>query len=189
MKKLSRLLFVAALSIFAGCTPPASFTGTDVSGVKWGGDFELTAHTGKRVKSSDFRGKAVVLFFGYTHCPDICAPTLVKLAQALRALDADADRIQVFFVTVDPQHDTPAQLAGFVSSFHPSFIGLTGSEAEIGAVAKMYNVPFGRSSTQPAEVNHSGAVLVKDGEGRMRLVLKNEASVDDIVNDLRLLLR
>jgi protein SCO1 len=183
VKSLLLLLFLAA------CTSPETFKGTDVRGVEWGGDFELTAHTGKRFKSADLRGQAVVLFFGYTHCPDICAPTLVKLAQVQKRLEADATKVQVLFVTVDPRHDRPAQLASFVPAFHPSFIGLTGSEAEIAAVAKMHNVPFERDPTKSNQMNHSGAVLVKDTQGRMRLIIKNEASVDDILHDLRLLLR
>jgi protein SCO1/2 len=189
MSRISRFLAATAMAFCVACTSQDRFNGTDVSGVTWGGDFELTAHTGKRVKSSDFRGKILVLFFGYTHCPDICAPTLVKLAQAQRALKDDAEAVQVLFVTVDARHDTPAQLAGFVPSFHPSFVGLTGTEAELGAVAKMYNVPFERAANQPNQVNHSGTVFVKDGAGRMRLVVKNEASVDDIASDLRLLLK
>jgi protein SCO1 len=183
------LLLSGLFLLLAACTSPETFKGTDVRGVEWGGDFELTAHTGQRFKSSDLRGKAVVLFFGYTHCPDICAPTLVKLAQALRRLETEAERVQVLFVTVDPRHDTPSQLAGFVPQFHPSFIGLTGSEAEVAAVAKTHNVPFERNSAMPNQVVHSGVLMVKDLQGRVRLLLKNEAEVDDIVHDLRLLLR
>src|SRR5687767_2990032 len=123
MTRTLRLLALATLSLLWACAPPESYKGTDITGVTWGGDFELTAHTGKRSKSSDYRGKLTVIFFGYTHCPDICAPTLVKLAQSMRALGADAERVQVFFITVDPKHDTPAQLAKFVPAFHPSFVG------------------------------------------------------------------
>jgi protein SCO1 len=183
------LLVGLLLSLLCACTPQQTFKATDVRGVTWGGDFELTAHDGKRFKSSDLRGKLQVLFFGYTHCPDICAPTLIRLAQAQRRLEADAERVRVLFVTVDPRHDTPAQLKGFVPSFHPSFTGLTGSESEIAAVAKSHNVPFERNAAKPALMNHSGLILVKDTQGRMRLVLGNEASVDDIVHDLKLLLR
>ncbi|HKQ30953.1 MAG TPA: SCO family protein [Burkholderiales bacterium] len=184
-----RIVVLAIASLFAACVPQQTFKGTDVRGVEWGGDFELTAHTGKRLNASDLRGQALVLFFGYTHCPDICAPTLVKLVHALRRLEADAARVQVLFVTVDPRHDTPAQLAGFVSQFHPSFIGLTGTESEIAAVAKLYNVPFERDATKSNQMIHAGNLMVKDTQGRMRLLWRNEIEVDDIVHDLKLLLR
>lgn len=186
---INTVLIGGMLLWLAACTSQETFKGTDVRGVEWGGDFELTAHTGKRVKSADLQDKVLVLFFGYTHCPDICAPTLLKLAQVVRRLETDAERVQVLFVTVNPQHDTPSQLAGFVSQFHPSFIGLTGSDAEIAAVTKMYSIPFERDIAKNNQVIHSGTLMVKDAYGRMRLLLKNEAGVDDIVHDLRLLLR
>jgi protein SCO1/2 len=188
MKSIARFCCILLLASLSACWPE-TFRGTDIRGVDWGGPFELTAHNGKRVASSEFGGKAVVLFFGYTHCPDVCAPTLAKLAHALTALGADAERVQVLFVTVDPRHDTPAQLAAFVPTFHPSFIGLTGSEAEIAAVARDHRIPFARQAGNGAQVDHSGTILVKDTYGKLRLLVRNEASVDDIVHDLRLLLK
>ncbi len=177
----------------AACSPaPSSFKGTDLSRVEWGGDFELTAHTGARVKSTDYRGKVLVLFFGYTHCPDICAPTLAKLAEVVRALGPDAVRVQVVMVSVDPKHDTPAQLAGFVPKFHPSFVGLTGSEAEIAAIARDYKVAFQANPQSSAErtlIDHFGGVMVKDARGKLRVHVGNDAPVADIVHDLRLLLQ
>jgi protein SCO1/2 len=180
---------VLCLLLALGACSPESFRGRDIRGVEWGGDFELLAHTGTRVKSSDFRGKALVMFYGYTHCPDICAPTLAKLAQAVTKLGPEAAQVQVLFVTVDPKHDTAAQLAGFVPGFHPSFIGLTGTEQEIAAVARDHKVPFARNAANETLVDHSGMVLVKGLDGKPRLLLRNEASVDDIVHDLRLLLK
>ena len=99
--------------------------------MEWGGDFELTVHTGERVRFSDSHGKVLILFFGFTRCPDICPPTLTKLALLKKRLGEDADRVQVLFVTVDPEFDTPKQLAAFVPKFDPSFIGLTGTAYEI----------------------------------------------------------
>jgi protein SCO1/2 len=202
---------LAACVGFAACTPaPAKFKATDISVVDWGGDFELTAHTGKRVSTADYRGKVLVLFFGYTHCPDICAPTLSKLADVMHQLGPDATRVQVVLVTVDPKHDTPAQLAGFVPKFHPSFVGMTGSETEIAAVAKDYKVAFQTNPQSTAElapgasmprsprldpigeralVDPFGGLMVKDTTGKLRLTVKNDAAVDDIAHDLRLLLK
>jgi protein SCO1/2 len=160
--------------------------------VEWGGDFTLTAHTGKPLNTAGLRGKVVTIFFGYTHCPDICAPTLAKLALVRKQLGADADKVQVLFVTVDPKHDTVAVLAGFVPKFDPTFIGLTGSEAAIGAVARDYKVAF-QANPQAAPghvlIDHFGGTMVRDGKGKLRLMLKNDAPVEDIAHDLRKLAR
>jgi len=182
-------LLAALLIIAVACTDSRpAFKANDISGVDWGGDFELTAHTGKRVKLSDYRGRLTVLFFGYTHCPDICAPTLVLLARVLDGLGADAGRVQVLFVSVDPAHDTPAQLAGFIPKFHPAFVGLTGSDAEIRAVAADYKIGYQANPTAGG-IDHSGGVYVKDARGRLRLLVKQGAPVGDLLHDLRILLK
>ncbi len=181
---------VLALGLTA-CTPAPTFKGTDLSGVDWGRDFTLTAHTGARVSVSDFRGKVVVMFFGYTHCPDICAPTLQKLAFLMQRLGEHAARVQVLFITVDPGHDTPEQLARFVPKFHPSFLGLTGSEQEISAVAREYKVAFEANPRGPSGrslVEHFGGIMVKDPSGQLRLLFKNDISIEDLEHDIRILL-
>ncbi|MHB1140571.1 MAG: SCO family protein [Sulfuricaulis sp.] len=174
------------------CTPAPAFKSMDISGVEWGGDFTLTAHTGKPVKASEFNGKVVVMFFGYTHCPDICAPTLVKLDQVVKRLGDEAKNVQVLFITVDPAHDTVPQLAGFIPPFNPSFIGLTGSDKEIAAVAAEYKVAYGQSSQAKSGqilVDHSTGILVKDKKGKLRLLVKNDVAVEDLESDIRVLLR
>lgn len=176
----------------AACTPsPARFKATDISAVSWGGDFELTTHTVRRASTTEYRGKLLVLYFGYTHCPDICAPTLTRLAEVMKQLGADAARVQVLFVTVDPQHDTAQQLAGFVPRFHPSFLGMTGSAAEIAAIARDYKVAFQPNPQAGAGrtlIDHFGGLMVKDATGKLRLAIRNDAAVEDIAHDLRLLL-
>ena len=185
------LLLVALAAV--ACTPSTpAFRGTDLSMVEWGKDVTLTSHTGARVSTADFRGKVTVLFFGYTHCPDICAPTLTKLAAVRKALGSDAEKVQVLFITVDPKHDTPKQLAAFVPKFDPSFVGLTGTPAEIGAVAAEYKVAYSQTpATMPQQVliDHSGGMLVKDRAGKLRLLFKNDMSVADMTADLRRLLQ
>jgi len=179
--------FLAAL-LFGACAPSKpAFKGTDIGGVEWGGDFTLTAHTGKSVKASAYQGKVVVLFFGYTHCPDICAPTLTRLAAMLKQLGPDAERVQVLFVTVDPKHDTVAQLAAFVPKFHPAIVGLTGTEQEIGKVAQDYKVAF-QNNPGSTIIDHFGGILVKDPKGKLRLLFKNDATAEDMTHDVRLLL-
>ena len=189
LKSLFILLFA---SWVAACSPAPTFKSTDISDVNWGGDFTLTAHTGKPVKASDFNGKVAVMFFGYTHCPDICGPTLMKLDQVMKRLGDDAKNVQVLFITIDPEHDSVRQLAGFIPPFNPSFIGLTGSDQEIAAVAKEYKVAYGQNSqSQPGQilVDHSTGILVKDKRGKLRLLVKNDVLVEDLEHDIRVLLK
>lgn len=184
--------FFLAASFIAACSPAPRFKSTDISGVNWGGDFTLTAHTGQLVKASQFNGKVVVMFFGYTHCPDVCAPTLVKLDQVLKRLGPTAGQVQVLFITVDPEHDTVPQLAGFIPAFNPSFIGLTGNDKEIAAVANDYKVAYGNNPrAKPGQilVDHSTGILVKDKKGRVRLLVRNDVTVDDLEHDVGILLR
>lgn len=179
------LMLAAALLTSCSERPPA-FRGTALPGVEWGRDFTLTSQRGTPLDTTSLRGKVQVLFFGFTHCPDICAPTLIKLAQATRALGADGQRVQVLFVTVDPDHDTPSQLAAFLSKIDPGFIGLTGKAEALKAVAVDHKI-YAQGSQ--GSITHSGSLLVKDAGGRMRLVIPESATVEDIVHDLRLLLR
>lgn len=191
MPRLSVSALFAALllsPVFVSCAKaPPAFRNTVVDGAKWGGDFELTAQNGQKLRSADYQGKVQVLFFGYTHCPDICAPTLAKLAQVTRALDTDAQRVQIFFISVDPVHDTPAQLKTFLAGFDPGFIGLTGSPETLAAVAADHVVFF--KQAKDGRVEHSGMLFVKDAQGRMRLLMKESAAIEDMLHDLRLLVR
>jgi len=183
------IAFVLAFLIVA-CSPVPTFKSTDISGVDWGsGDFELTAHTGQRMKAADFRGKVTVMFFGFTHCPDICSPTMAKLAVLMQRLGDDAKRVQVLFITVDPENDTVKQLAGFVPQFHPSFIGLTGTDKEIAAVASEYKVAYGKNPQNSTLVDHSAGILIKDTKGKLRLLVKNDVPVEDLEHDVRVLLK
>lgn len=181
------------LALFAsteGCKKsPPPFRGTAVQDVVWGGDFALTDQTGKSFDTRSLHGRIQVVFFGFTHCPDICAPTLTKLAQAMKQLGADASQIQVLFVTVDPAHDTPAQLGKFLAGFDPAFIGLTGTAAQVQAVAGSHMSYFHKEAGQGAQIVHTGTVFIKDRQGRMRLMLKESASVEDLVHDLQLVVR
>lgn len=187
------LVFLLLSAFLVACSPPApTFKSMDITGVEWGGDFTLTAHTGKTIKASDFDGRVVVMFFGYTHCPDICAPTLVKLDQVMKSLGDDAKYVQVLFITVDPEHDTVKQLAGFIPPFNSSFVGLTGSDKEIAAVASEYKVAYGKNpqtKTGQILVDHSTGILVKDRKGKLRLLVKNDIKVEDLEHDVRVLLK
>ena len=181
------VLVLACITLLAACseTPPP-FKSTVVPPVEWGGNFALTAQDGKRFDTAALNGKVQVLFFGFTHCPDICAPTLAKLAQVMKALGPDSSRVQVLFVTVDPEHDTPAQLKKYLAGFDPAFIGLTGSVTESLAVQRDHKI---FSEAEEKSITHTSSVMVKDTRGRLKLVMNENLSVQDMVDDLRLLLR
>lgn len=155
-----------------------------------GGDFELTGAAGARVRLQDLRGRIVLLFFGYTHCPDVCPTTLLALKQAQESLGSSANRAQVVMISVDPQRDPPEELAQYARFFDPRFIGLSGTPEEIDKVARQFRV-FHRISTGAAgqySVSHSGYIYVLDRSGRVRALLGAEARPADISETVRQLL-
>lgn len=183
------LLLAAAL---AGCERSPTFKGTDITGVDYGRDFQLTDHTGQPRRLADFRGKAVVMSFGFAQCPDVCPTTLAELAQAVKQLGADAERVQVLFLTVDPERDTREILAQYVTAFDPRFLGLYGDLAATRAVAKEFKIFFEkRPETAPGSysVDHSAQVYVIDPQGRLRLFHRHERIAADLPHDLQALLR
>jgi protein SCO1/2 len=126
--KLFSALFLSLALLVSACSEPRKFVSTDLSMVEWGKDFKLTDHNGRQRTLADFKGKAVVLFFGYTQCPDVCPTTLSTMREAMALLGDDGGRVQVLFASVDSARDTQALLAQYVPSFHPSFLGLRGSD-------------------------------------------------------------
>jgi len=153
-----------------------------------GGPFELTDQTGHRRTDTDFQGKLVVLYFGYTYCPDVCPTELQSISLALDKLGAAADAVQPLFITVDPGRDTPARLADFVSSFHPRLIGLTGSVAEIRKTAIAYRTFFAKSGATTAEnysVDHTGFVYLVGKDGRYLGFLPPGLAPDAIADAIR----
>lgn len=186
---LAGLLLLLAL---AGCggKPPA-FKGTDITGADFGKTLALTDHNGRAVTLETFRGKLVVLFFGYTHCPDVCPTTLSDMAQAMKLLPPDvASRVQVLFVSVDPERDTPETLKAYVPYFHPSFLGLHGNAGQVQAVAGEFKVVY-RKHVEPGAtgylVDHSAGSYVLDDSGRLRLYLPYAQPAADIAHDLAIL--
>ncbi len=175
----------------AGSLPKSPFTGVDITGSPLGPDFRLTDHNGKPRSLADFRGKAVVLFFGYTQCPDVCPTTLSEMANALRALGPDASRVQVLFVTVDPERDTPELLRNYVPAFNPTFLGLYGDEAATQKVKKDFKIyAEKRPGRTPRSytVDHSAQSFAFDPQGRLRLMIPYGTPGDKVASDLRLLL-
>jgi protein SCO1/2 len=155
-------------------------------------EFELTRANGNTFQLSEQRGKIVMLFFGYTSCPDVCPTTMAELNQTLRELGSQADQVQVIFVTVDPQRDTPERVQEYVDHFNPSFIGLSGSEAELSKVWSDYGVfrevVEGKSAAGYL-VDHTARVTLIDQQGNLRVSFPFDTPVEDIVHDVELLLK
>jgi protein SCO1 len=166
------------------------FKSTDITGAEYGKSLELFDHAGKPRRLEDFRGKAVVLFFGFTHCPDICPTTLAEAASAVKKLGADADRVQVLMVTVDPERDTQEVLAKYVTAFDPRFIGLRGDLAATQRAAKEFKIYFEKRKTGDTySVDHSGQSYVIDPQGRLRLLVRHDRISTDLADDLRAVLK
>jgi protein SCO1 len=184
------LLLLLVCLVLTHCTKP-QFNNIDISGANYARDFALTDAGGARRALADYRGKVVVLFFGYTHCPDVCPATLYQLAQVRRLLGTDAGRIQVLFVTLDPQRDTPQLLARYASAFDPTFVGLTGSSAQIETAAREFKVFFQKVDGPTADsytLDHTSGSFVFDPQGHVRLYVRDGASADQVASDLKRLL-
>ncbi len=179
--------------LLAGCDGnPAQFKATDITGADLGHDFQLTDQDGKPRTLADFRGKVLVVFFGFTHCPDVCPTTLAELARARKALGADADRVQVVMITVDPERDTPEVLRQYVTALDPSFIGLTGDADAIARTAKDFKVFYQKTagpSDKSYSVDHSSGTFVFDPSGRVRLLVGYGQGAEVFAHDIRQLLK
>ncbi|OHC67866.1 MAG: photosynthetic protein synthase I [Rhodocyclales bacterium GWA2_65_20] len=189
--KLSSVLLLAFAMLLASCAEPAKFNATDISGVDWGKDFALADGSGQLRHIADFKGKAVVLFFGYTQCPDVCPTTLSAMRDALKLMGPDAARVQVLFATLDPTRDTPQLLAQYVPWFDPSFVGLWGDEQTIAAVAKDFKVFYAKQpGKEPGSysIDHSAASYAFDPQGQLRLTIRHGEAPERIAADLKLLL-
>lgn len=190
MKLLPTLLLCFAL-LLAGCSEPPLFVSTDLSKVDWGKDFNLTDHNGQPRRLADFRGKAVVMFFGYTQCPDVCPTTLANMREAMALLGEDAKRVQMLFVTVDPARDTQALLSQYVPAFHPGFLGLYADEKGTAELAKEFKVFYAKqpgSTPGSYSVDHSTGSYVFDPQGKLRLLLRHGETPANVAADLKLLL-
>jgi protein SCO1/2 len=192
-RQLRALILAAVLTgALAACGEQAvSFKGSDITGMSLGGDFSMPDHTGKVRTLSDFKGKVVVLFFGYTQCPDVCPTTLSEVAAALKELGPKAKDVQVLFVTVDPERDTPEILAQYVPAFNPSFLALRGSAAELETAAKQLKVFYQKSPTPSGgyTMDHTAGSFIFDKHGRIRVLISYGAGASVFAHDLAQLLK
>jgi protein SCO1/2 len=185
---------VLLAALLAGCepaSPPPKFQATDISDAAFARDFRVTDHNGRTRALADFRGKAVAVFFGYIHCPDVCPTTLSDFAAALQQLGPLADRVQLIFVTVDPERDTPALLREFVPAFDPRFLGAYTDAESLARLAREFKVVYQKTSVKAEGdylIDHSAGTYVYDPQGRLRLLMPYGSSPDAIAHDLRMLL-
>lgn len=192
MSTVKSFLPALVLALFvAACQQQPSFKAVDITGAPYAREFALTDHMGAKRSLADFRGKATVVFFGFTQCPDVCPTTMSDLAEVRKRLGKLGDQVQVLFITIDPERDTAALLAQYVPAFDPSFIGLVGDAAQTAAVAKEFKVFYAKAAGRTAgsyTMDHTAGSYVIDRDGRVRLFVRHGASVEDIEHDLRRLL-
>lgn len=191
-RALLGVLAVVSLAALSAChrEPQPEWRLHDVAGHLPDLDFHMTDDNGKAVTGADYRGKVAIMYFGYTHCPDVCPLTLTQLHVVLDRLGPAADNVRILFVSVDPKRDTPPVMHEYVNAFDKRAVGLTGSESEVEALAKRYRSAFTREPDKgdgAYDVSHSSAIYLFDGSGKARLLATPSASQDDIVHDLTLL--
>lgn len=182
---------VAALLLAACDGGGPKFKNTDITGADYAKGFALTDHAGKPRTLTDFSGRVVVVFFGYTHCPDVCPTTLVELKQVMQALGPDADKVQVLFITLDPERDTPQVLAQYVPAFDQRFLGLFGDGETTPKTAKDFKVFYEkRPGASPGSytIDHTAASFAFDPQGRLRLYVKHD-QIGTLADDIRTLLK
>ncbi len=192
MTRIATVALWLLAALIAGCdsSPKPLFQLTDLTGAEFGRDFQLTDHLGKPRTLADFKGKVVAIFFGYTHCPDVCPTALGDLARVATELGKDAGRMQVLLISVDPERDTPAVLSLYVPAFHPGFLGLYGDADATARTAKEFKV-FYQKQPLPGggySVDHSAGTYIYDTAGRLRLFAGYGQGAAKMLHDIRLLL-
>ena len=168
------------------------FRAIDITGAEYARDFQLTDHNGQPRSLKDFSGKVVVIFFGYTQCPDVCPTSMAELAEVKRALGKDADKLQGLFVTIDPERDTPAVLKAYMGNFDPGFLALHGTPEQTAVVAKEFKVVYKKVGGQTATsytMDHSAGSYVFDTQGRVRLYTRYGSGAAALASDIQLLLK
>lgn len=194
VRVVTQLLGACLLAtVLAACSEKSEgFKNTDLTGLSYARDFALTDASGKLRTLADFKGKAVVVFFGYTQCPDVCPTTMSEMAAVMKQLGPLADRVQVIFITLDPERDTPAVLAQYAPGFDKRFLALYGDAAATAKTAQEFKVVYQKvPGKQPGSysVDHTAASFVFDPQGRVRLYVRNGQGPDPLAHDLKVLLQ
>ena len=189
MKRRSVLTLLGSMSLLACSRTPVTFNGIDITGANYASDFHLRGHDGKDYSLASFKGKCLLIFFGFTQCPDICPTALSRAVHIRKLLGDKAEQLQVIFITIDPERDTPELLAQYMKAFDPGFLGLYGDmkqTQEVAAAFKVFyqKVPSGSSYT----MDHTAISYVFDAQGKIRLALKHEQTAEQCAADLRALM-
>jgi protein SCO1/2 len=196
-KRTLMTLSLAAVLGLSGCdwlsgAPKPAFKGVDLTGAAYAKSLNLSDQDGRARNLAEFKGKVVVVFFGYTQCPDVCPTTLAELAEVKRSLGADGEKVQGIFVTVDPERDTEPLLKAYLSSFDPSFVALRGSETQTQEAAREFKVYFAKA---PGKVpgsytmDHTAASFLFDKQGRVRVFVRYGSGAQAMADDIKLLLK
>ena len=193
LTSLVALGLAASVTLLMGCgeSKPA-FSGIDITGADYAQGFKLTDHNGQTRTLADFKGKAVVLFFGYTQCPDVCPTSMSELAEAKRLLGADGDRLQGLFVSVDPARDTPEIMKAYMANFDPTFLALYDTPQGLPDLAKAFKVYYKKvegSTPTSYTMDHSAGSYVYDAEGRVRLYHRYGSGAQALASDVKRLLK
>lgn len=190
---LAGLLASVPLALL-GCSPepkPLPFEGSDITGTHLGRDLDMVDTQGQNKTLADFSGKVLLVFFGYTQCPDVCPTAMAQAAQALQLLGKDASQVQVIMISVDPARDTPPVLKAYVQVFDPSFIGLTGTPQQLEKTARSFKAFYAKEagpSPDQYAMNHSSAFYLMDTHGEARALLGPALTPEDMAHDIKLLL-
>ena len=183
---------IAALALTACSPDKPKFNGIDVTGADYAKGFTLTDHNGQSRSLSDFKGKVVVLFFGYTQCPDVCPTSMNELAEVKRLLGNDGDKLQGVFVTVDPARDTTELLKAYMSNFDPTFVAFVPTADELPVVAKQFKIYYKKVEGQTPTsytMDHSAGSYVYDTQGNLRLYSRYGVGVQVLAQDIQTLLK
>lgn len=202
IKPISRLFFGGLLLSLAailmtGCSDaPKKLNAMDVTGAEWGKTYSLPDLDGKTVTPADFQGKITAVFFGFMYCPDACPTHLTKMGELRKALGKDADKLQLVFITVDPERDSPEKLKQYLQSFDPTAVGLRGTVAQTEALAKDFRVFYKKVPTKDGAkdpmaytIDHTTFTYIFDTKGQLRLVVPHDLAVEKIAADVQYLLR
>jgi protein SCO1 len=186
-------LSMGAMAVLTACSEQKpSFASVDVTGANYAKDFELTDHNGQLRHLTDFKGKVVVVFFGFTQCPDVCPTSMAELAEVKQLLGKDGDRLQGLFVTVDPERDTPEVLKAYMGNFDPSFLALSTTPEKLAVLAKDYKVYYkkveGKTPTSYT-MDHSAGSYIYDPQGNLRLFTRYGSGAKVLASDIAQLLK
>jgi protein SCO1/2 len=184
---------VAASLVLGACSPgKPPFRGIDITGADYARDFKLADHNGQLRSMADFRGRVVVIFFGFAQCPDVCPTAMAELAEVKRLLGADADKLQGLFITLDPERDTPEVLKAYMGNFDPTFLALRPTPQELPDLAKHFKIFYKKNEGKTAgsyTLDHTAASYVFDRQGRVRLYTRHGMGPVALAEDLKILLK